>query len=55
MFRQLGIIEVDDIDELIDVASLLSRATPTGKEQLAVYSFSGGTAALCTDMVASPA
>ena len=51
VFRQLGIIEVDDIDELIDVASLLSRATPTGKEQLAVYSFSGGTAALCTDMV----
>lgn len=51
VFRQLGIIEVDDIDELIDVASLLSRAMPTGKEQLAVYSFSGGTAALCTDMV----
>ena len=51
VFRQLGIIEVDDIDELIDVASLLSRAAPTGREQLAVYSFSGGTAALCTDMV----
>ncbi|QQX82795.1 acetate--CoA ligase family protein [Cupriavidus necator] len=51
VFRQLGIIEVDDIDELIDVASLLSRATPTGREQLAVYSFSGGTAALASDMV----
>lgn len=51
VFRQLGIIEVDDIDELIDVASLLARATPTGREKLAVYSFSGGTAALCTDMV----
>ena len=51
VFRQLGIIEVDDIDELIDVASLLSRATPTGREHLAVYSFSGGTAALCSDMV----
>lgn len=51
VFRQLGIIEVDDIDELIDVASLLSRAVPNGREQLAVYSFSGGTAALCSDMV----
>lgn len=51
VFRQLGIIEVDDIDELIDVASLLARARPRGNEQLAVYSFSGGTAALCSDMV----
>lgn len=51
VFRQLGIIEVDDIDELIDVASLLARRKPTGKEQLAVYSFSGGTAALASDMV----
>ncbi|MBF6989219.1 acetate--CoA ligase family protein [Cupriavidus sp. IK-TO18] len=51
VFSQLGIIEVDDIDELIDVASLLSRRKPTGKEQLAVYSFSGGTAALASDMV----
>ncbi|SCU96095.1 CoA-binding protein [Cupriavidus necator] len=51
VFRQLGIIEVDDIDELIDVASLLARRKPTGNEQLAVYSFSGGTAALASDMV----
>ncbi|SCU75941.1 CoA-binding protein [Cupriavidus necator] len=51
VFRQLGIIEVDDIDELIDVASLLTRRKPTGREQLAVYSFSGGTAALASDMV----
>lgn len=51
VFRELGIVEADDIDELIDVASLLSRATPTGREQLAVYSFSGGTAALASDMV----
>lgn len=51
VFRQLGIVEVDDIDELIDVASLLARRKPTGNEQLAVYSFSGGTAALASDMV----
>ncbi|WP_235024761.1 hypothetical protein [Caballeronia arvi] len=51
VFRELGIVEADDIDELIDVASLLSRATPTGRERLAVYSFSGRTAALASDMV----
>ncbi|NLP62619.1 acetate--CoA ligase family protein [Paraburkholderia sacchari] len=51
VFRELGIIEVDDIDEMIDVASLLSRAEPTGREQVAVYSFSGGTAALASDMI----
>ncbi|WP_321912183.1 acetate--CoA ligase family protein [Paraburkholderia sp. J11-2] len=51
VFRELGIVEVDDIDELIDIASLLSRARPTGREQVAVYSFSGGTAALASDMV----
>ncbi|MGN5477110.1 hypothetical protein ACTMU2_09985 [Cupriavidus basilensis] len=33
------------------MASLLARRKPTGKEQLAVYSFSGGTAALASDMV----
>lgn len=51
VFRQLGIIEVDDIVELVDVASLLARRKPSGHEQLAVYSFSGGTAALASDMV----
>jgi len=51
VFRQLGIIEVDDLDELVDVASLFARATPTGDEQVAIYSFSGGSAALAADKV----
>ena len=51
VFRQLGVIEVDDIDELVDTAWLLSRALPKGDEQIAVYCSSGGTAALCADLV----
>jgi acyl-CoA synthetase (NDP forming) len=51
MFKQLGIIEVDDIDEMIDVAALLSRAPPPADMDVAIYSFSGGTVALAADML----
>jgi acyl-CoA synthetase (NDP forming) len=51
VFRQLGVIEVDDVDELIDVASLLARRTPDGHEQVAVFASSGGAASLCADNV----
>lgn len=50
-FRQLGIIEVDDIDELIDTAALLARGVPKKDARVAVYSFSGGTVALAADML----
>ncbi|MBP0445338.1 acetate--CoA ligase family protein [Roseomonas sp. SSH11] len=50
-FRQLGIIEVDDIDELVDVASLLARGRPRGGERIAVFGSSGGACALAADMV----
>ncbi|WP_424811332.1 acetate--CoA ligase family protein [Roseococcus sp. YIM B11640] len=50
-FRQLGIIEVDDIDELVDIASLLSRARPRGGDKLAVFGSSGGACALAADML----
>ncbi len=52
VFRQLGIIEVDDIDELIDTAWLLARAMPQpGQSGLAVYCSSGGTTALTADAI----
>lgn len=51
VFRQLGIIEVDDVDELVDTAWLLARALPKGNDQIAVYCSSGGTAALAADMI----
>lgn len=51
VFRQLGIIEVDDVDELVDVASLLSRQRPTGRGATTIYGGSGGALAHCADMV----
>lgn len=49
VMHQLGIIEVDDVEELADVASLLARRLPSGRERLAVYCFSGGTVAFAAD------
>lgn len=51
MFRQIGLIEVDDIDELVDTAWLFARFTPPRKKGLAIYCSSGGTAALSADIV----
>lgn len=50
VFRQFGVIEVDDLDELLAVAHLLTRATPKCGADLCIYTFSGGTAALAADM-----
>ncbi len=51
VFRELGVIEVDEVSELIDTAALLARGKPTGKEKVAVFCYSGGTAALAADKV----
>jgi len=53
VFRQVGIVEVDDIDELIDTAALFTRPRrlPTGREKIAVFGFSGGACALAADGV----
>lgn len=48
---QLGVIEVDDIDELVDTAWLLARQLPTGARDVAVYCSSGGAAALTADII----
>ena len=53
VLRQLGVVEVDDIDELIDTAALFTRRRPGPAEQVAVYCSSGGTAALSADMIGS--
>ncbi|MBC9177004.1 acetate--CoA ligase family protein [Pseudoroseomonas ludipueritiae] len=50
-FRQMGIIEVDDVDELVDVASLLARGRPQRGARIAVFGSSGGACALAADMV----
>ncbi|ADP18248.1 ATP-grasp domain protein 2 [Achromobacter xylosoxidans A8] len=51
VFKEVGVIEVDDVDQLIDTASMLVRGKPTGRERIAVYCFSGGTAALASDQI----
>lgn len=51
VFRQLGVIEVDDIDELVDTAWLFARAMPPNQEGIGIYCASGGTAALTADAV----
>src|SRR5690606_32272967 len=48
---QLGVIEVDDIDELVDTAWLLARQVPSGANDIAVYCSSGGAAALTADII----
>ena len=51
VYRELGIVEVDDIDEAVDAATLLARGQPTGRERIAVYCFSGGTGAITSDRI----
>jgi len=51
VFRDLGVIEVDDLDEAMDVAMLFTRAQPRGDEKVAVFASSGGAASLCADNV----
>lgn len=51
VFRQLGVVEVGDIDELVDTAWLFARAMPTEREGIGIYCSSGGTTALTADAV----
>ena len=51
VLAQLGVIEVDDIDELVDTAWLLARQLPGAVDEIAVYCSSGGAAALTADMI----
>lgn len=57
VFRQFGVIEVDDLDELVDTAWLLVRKNPDSassvdlQNEIGIYCSSGGTTALTADMV----
>ncbi|MFC5749541.1 acetate--CoA ligase family protein [Actinomadura rugatobispora] len=51
VFAQYGVVEVDDTDELMDVAWLLARAAPPPRTRVAVFGGSGGAAAMAADMV----
>ena len=51
VLQQLGVVEVDDTDELMDVAWLLSRAQPAPSTRVAIWGASGGALSLCADHV----
>ncbi|MER5527336.1 acetate--CoA ligase family protein [Streptomyces sp. NPDC002677] len=54
VFRQHGVIRVDDVDELAETLLLFHKALDadiTRAGQVCVYSFSGGTASLGADMI----
>ncbi|MBI2909070.1 MAG: CoA-binding protein [Chloroflexi bacterium] len=47
LFRQCGVIRMDDWDELLETGSLLTKSPPFRKETLAVVAHSGG---ICTTL-----
>ncbi|MFD8819208.1 acetate--CoA ligase family protein [Streptomyces sp. NPDC059627] len=54
VFRQYGVIRVDDVDELAETLLLLHKALDADISrvgEVCVYSFSGGTASLGADMI----
>ena len=51
-FRQHGIIQVYDLDEMADCAMLLTRMTPTTARRLGVFSLPGGGTGLVSDLAA---
>ena len=50
VFRQFGVIEVNDLNELLAAVQLLSRGSVKPGKGLCIYTFSGGTAALAADI-----
>ncbi|WP_454675302.1 acetate--CoA ligase family protein [Achromobacter pestifer] len=51
VFAQYGVIRVEDLDELLDVASLFSRVGVRSLRNICVYSSSGGAGVLSADKV----
>jgi acyl-CoA synthetase (NDP forming) len=49
LFRQAGVIRTDTLEELFDVASLLSTQPPPRGRRVAILTNAGGPAVLCTD------
>lgn len=50
LFRQLGIVRVADLDELIETAELLTRPAPARAGGAAIVSISGGSCGVAADL-----
>jgi acyl-CoA synthetase (NDP forming) len=54
VFEQYGIVRVDDIDEAVEISGMFCHAPrPTGRDGVALYTLSGGTAAHLVDLCAA--
>lgn len=51
VFRQYGMIRVDDLDELLETSALFTRSQPPAGDRICVYAISGGTGALMADLL----
>jgi acetate---CoA ligase (ADP-forming) len=51
-FRQVGVVQVDSLDELIDTSALFARKRSTGRERVAIFSFSGSVCVMAADAMA---
>ena len=49
-FRQLGIVRVDDLDELLDTAALFTRLPRAPGDGICIYAISGGTGTHMADL-----
>ena len=49
LFRQYGVIRVHDVDELLETANMLSKLPLDAGSRCAMYTISGGTAALMAE------
>ena len=52
-FKQLGMIRVDDLDELLDTAALFTRLPRAPGDGICVYAISGGTGTHMADLAAA--
>jgi acyl-CoA synthetase (NDP forming) len=49
LFRQYGVVRVHDVDELLEFANMFSKLPPDAGSRCAMYTISGGTAALMAE------
>ena len=51
VFRQFGMIRVDDLDELLEISALFTHVAKPRGDRVCIYAISGGSGALMADLV----
>ena len=51
VFRQFGMIRVDDLDELLEISALFTHTAKPKGDRVCIYAISGGSGALMADLV----